>query len=162
MKPRVVLDTNVVVSAIFYEGGNEARVLDQALEGRIQLLASLDLLEEYREIVSRTKFNLSPLEVLGVFTALISLCRILLEPGRARIKCRDPDDQKFLDCAAAGRADFIVTGDPDLLSLKRVGKRRIVTAREFVTMEDSLFRLKPVRFRRKVPASEIDRFVYHH
>jgi predicted nucleic acid-binding protein len=59
----------------------------------------------------------------------------------AEVKCRDRNDQKFLDCAHTGRADYLVTGDPDLLDLRQVGRTRILRAagliRELKTASDA-------------------------
>ena len=65
---------------------------------------------------------------------MVSISEIVLAPPSAEVKCRDPDDQKFLDCATGGRADFLVTGDRDLLEMKRLGRTRIVTAGELVRL----------------------------
>lgn len=162
MKPRIVLDTNNLISGIFFEKGNEARVLDEVLTGNAKLLASLETLQEFQETVSRPKFQLSPSEVLAIFYLIISSCEIVLARQRAKVRCRDPDDQKFLDCAVAGKADFLVTGDRDLLTMRNVSRTKIVTAAELVrALKDPLFRLKPVKFREKIRSSEIDRFLYH-
>jgi predicted nucleic acid-binding protein len=99
---------------------------------------------------------------LAIFYLIVSSCEIILAPQRAKVKCRDPDDQKFLDCAVAGKADILVTGDRDLLIIRHVGRTKIVTAAELIrTLKDPLFRLKPVKFREKIRSSEIDRFLYH-
>ncbi len=162
MKPRVVLDTNNLISGIFFEKGNEARVLEDALAGRAKLLASLETLQEFQETVSRPKFQLSLSDVLTIFQLVVSRCEIILAPPRAKVKCRDPDDQKFLDCAIAGKADFLVTGDRDLLIMGKVSRTKIVTAAKLTRiLTDPLFRLKPVKFREKIHSSEIDRFLYH-
>jgi len=52
----------------------------------------------------------------------------MLNIKESEVKCRDKDDQKFLDCARTGRADYLVTGDPDLLDLRQVGRTRILRA----------------------------------
>ncbi len=161
MKPRVVLDTNNLISGIFFENGTEARVLEEALAGRAKLLASLETLQELQETVSRPKFQLSLSEVLTIFQLVVSRCEIILAPPKAKVKCRDPDDQKFLDCAIAGKADFLVTGDRDLLIMGRVGRTKIVTAAELIRiLTDPLFRLRPVKSREKIHSSEIDRSLY--
>ena len=134
MKPRVILDTNVLVSAIFYETGNEARIFDEVIKGKITLISGLDTLQKLRETLAAPKFELTPLEVLNVFQLMVSISEIVLEPLSAEVKCRDPEDQKFLDCATGGRADFLVTGDRDLLEIKRLGRTRIVTAGELVRL----------------------------
>ena len=132
MKPRLVMDTNVLVSGIFFPRGNEAQILGYAIEGRATLLASLDTLEELREVLARSKFNLTQPEALALFQTVLSICEIILNPGKAEAKCRDPDDQKFIDCAVAGNADYLISGDPDLLVMERVGRTQILTGSRFV------------------------------
>ncbi len=127
MKPRIVLDTSVLVSAVLFERGNEARILAYALKGRATLVSSLEILEEYREVLSRPKFKLVPMEILAAFQTVLSLCEIVLEIRKARAECRDPDDQKFLDCATTARANLLVTGDQDLLVMRQVERTRIVS-----------------------------------
>ncbi len=134
MKPRAVLDTNTLISGLFFGSGNEARLVDAALKGRVKLLTSLEILEEFREVLSRPKFQLSPEEAGSAFQLVVSVSEIILAPAGAKAMCRDPDDQKFLDCASAGRADFLVTGDRDLLTMRRVGRARIVRTTELVKM----------------------------
>ncbi len=128
MKPRVVVDTNVLLSGIFFEKGNEAQVLKLVLEDKAVLLGSLETLEELRETLARPKFHLSPSESLAVFELILGKCEVILHINEAEVKCRDKDDQKFLDCAHTGRADYLVTGDPDLLDMRQVGRTRILRA----------------------------------
>ena len=132
MKPRLVVDTNVLLSGIFFEKGNEAQVLKLVLEDRVGLLASLETLEELRETLARPKFHLSPAMSLAMFQAILEKCEVVLNTTEAEIRCRDKDDQKFLDCAHTGRADYLVTGDPDLLDMRQVGRTRILRAAELI------------------------------
>ena len=132
MKLRLVMDTNVLVSGIFFSKGNEAQILGYTIEGRAVLLASLDTLEELREVLARPKFQLTQPEALALFQMVLSRCEIVLNPEKAEARCRDPDDQKFLDCAVAGRAHYLVTGDPDLLVMERVGRTLILTGAQLV------------------------------
>jgi len=132
MKLRLVMDTNVLVSGIFFPKGNEAQILGYTIEGRAVLLASLDTLEELREVLTRPKFQLTQPEVLAIFQMVLSRWEIVLNPEKAEARCRDPDDQKFLGCAVAGKADYLVTGDPDLLVMDRVGRTLILTGARLV------------------------------
>ncbi len=132
MKLRLVMDTNVLASGIFFSKGNEAQILGYTIEGRAVLLASLDTLEELREVLTRPKFQLTQPEALALFQMVLSRCEIVLNPEKAEARCRDPDDQKFLDCAVAGKADYLVTGDPDLLVMERVGGTLILTGAQLV------------------------------
>ncbi len=141
MKSRLVVDTNVLLSGIFFEKGNEAQVLKLILEDRAGLLASLETLEELRETLSRPKFHLSPAQGLAIFQAILGKCQVILNLKESDVKCRDKDDQKFLDCAHTGRADYLVTGDPDLVDLRQVGRTKILRAagliRELKNLSDA-------------------------
>jgi uncharacterized protein len=128
LKPQIVVDTNVLLSGIFFEKGNEAQVLKLILEDRVGLLASLETLEELRETLTRPKFHLSPTQSLTIFQVVLGKSKVVLKINEAEIKCRDKNDQKFLDCAHTGRADYLVTGDPDLLDMQQVGRTRILRA----------------------------------
>lgn len=132
MKPRIVVDTNVLLSGLFFEKGNEAEILRYVLVGRVRLLASLESLEELRETLSRPRFQLSAAEALATFQIILSRCEITITAHEAEVKCRDPDDQKFLDCAVTGRADYPVTGDRDLLDIRRVGQAIILTTAQLI------------------------------
>ncbi len=164
MKPRIVLDTNVLVSTVLFERGNEARILGYALKGWATLVSSLEILEEYREVLSRPKFKLLPVEILAAFQTILSLCEIVLEIRKARTECRDPDDQKFLDCATTARASLLVTGDKDLLIMKQVERTRIVSPGKAVKeLKRSLTSKEPLKilvgkrpYRRHVPIQELE------
>ncbi len=132
MKPRIVVDTNVLLSGIFYEKGNESQILGLVLDDNAILLAGLDTLEELREALARPKFKLTPIESLAIFQIILSKSEILLNIREAAEKCRDRDDQKFLDLANTGSADYLVTGDRDLLDIQRVGLTRIRTSAQLI------------------------------
>jgi uncharacterized protein len=134
LNPRTVIDTNVLVSGIFFENGNEAKVLDAVISNKLTLVTSLEILQEIRETLAADKFRLTPTEAFSVFQLILGMSEVVLTIPPASIKCRDPDDQKFLDCAAGGNADFLVTGDRDLLEHKNIGRTRIIAAREMVRM----------------------------
>lgn len=131
-KYRIVLDTNILVSGTFFPKGNEARLLQHVFEGNITLSSSLEILEEFREVLSRDKFELTTEELQTIFEKIVSWCGIVLSTRQATSRCRDPDDQKFLDCAVAAKADYLVTGDPDLLTMKKADGSEIVTAGKLV------------------------------
>ena len=114
---RVVLDTNVLISAILSHLGNPFACLNWVL-GNATLIASRELLDEVDTRLARPKFN----KYLHAsrrrsFVADLAVAAILVElRGIVKI-CRDPDDDKLLETALLGRADCLVTGDQDLLVL---------------------------------------------
>jgi len=132
--PRVVLDTNVVVSALLFSG-RTAPLLDHWQSGRFAFLVSGPIFEEYLKVLSYPKFNLTEREIRGLvdqeLLPFVETVRISRPPSLPRV--RDPGDRKFLECAAVGRADFLVTGDTDLLVLRRIGRIPIVTPADLLT-----------------------------
>jgi uncharacterized protein len=126
-RPSVVLDTNVVVSAHLKQNGLERFVLDLALSRTIALYLSEEILEEYEGVLRRSRFALSP-QLVKDSLRLIRRASILVQPKRVANLLRDPDDNKFLDCAAEAGADYLVTGNrrhfPNVWSRTRVVNAR--------------------------------------
>lgn len=121
---RVLLDTNVLVSAILF-GGVPRELLRHAIRGRFVPVTSSRLLDELEDLLER-KFEFSPAaaaETRGEFEALADVVR----PKEVPRVCRDPDDDEVLAAAVAGRAAAVVTGDRDLLDLGTYGDIEIVT-----------------------------------
>ena len=130
---RVVLDTNVVASALLW-GGTPERLIEVAGEGRLELFTSEPLLAELAGILSRPKFaeklsrkNISAAEVVAYYRALAA--SIEAAPIQ-EARLRDPDDAAVLACAVAAHAEAIVSGDYDLLSLGSYHDIPIVSAAE--------------------------------
>jgi putative PIN family toxin of toxin-antitoxin system len=124
---RVLFDTNVLFAAFTAKGFCED-VVDEA-SGACLLVWSLPLREELEDSLQR-KNKLGP----GAWAALeayAQLCQFVLPAALSAPVCRDPDDDVVLATARSGRADYLVTGDEDLLTLKRYHGTRILLPREF-------------------------------
>lgn len=130
VRPSVVLDTNVVVSAHLTSEGFEHFVLDLALSGRLQLYVSAEVLEEYQEVLSRDKFAFDK-KLISESLALIRKHSKLVKPARSLKASSDPFDNKFLECAEEAEADFLVTGNKRHFPAKW-RKSKIVNARELL------------------------------
>jgi len=114
---RIVVDTNVFVSAIVLSGSIPSQAVDKALDDGI-LLFSEATLAELDEVLSRPKLDryVSP-ERRRFFLGQIASTAEFVPVIRLVRECRDPKDDKFLEVALNGRADLIITGDADLLVL---------------------------------------------
>ncbi|MBI5529513.1 MAG: putative toxin-antitoxin system toxin component, PIN family [Deltaproteobacteria bacterium] len=131
---RVVVDTNVVVSALLFPGLT-AGIRELWKSGAFTMLASGEMFAEYVRVLAYPKFALAENEVRALLDNEVVPFITPVKPGsKFPPTCRDPDDDKFLACAAAGRADFIVTGDDDLLVLKKHGRCRIVTVKDALAL----------------------------
>lgn len=129
---RQVVDTNIVISSIFWNGGPR-RLLDVATDADIPLFVSQPLLDELTDVLSRSKFerklSLSPLpirELVDEYANSTILVMPLIVPRIAP----DPDDDMGIGTALAAKADFIVTGDRTLLSVVQYEGVRIVSVSE--------------------------------
>jgi putative PIN family toxin of toxin-antitoxin system len=117
--PRVVLDTNVVVSALLFGAGSTARLRSAWQAGRIVPLASTATARELVRVLAYPKFRLTAPEqqdLLADYLPWVTVVRIP-DPPPAVPACRDPFDVPFLHLAVAGRARALVTGDRALLAL---------------------------------------------
>ncbi len=125
---RAVLDTNTIISALLFSG-TASRLVPIWQSGRIQPLLSRAILDECLRALAYPKFGLAAddiKELLG--ETFLPFAEVVRSTKRLAIRVRDPDDRKFLECAVAGRAEFLVTGDRDLLALQSYRGIAILTA----------------------------------
>jgi putative PIN family toxin of toxin-antitoxin system len=129
---RVVIDTNVVISALLF-GGEPAELIPLWKSGRIKPLASNEIVDEYLRVLTYPKFGLTPEEINFIFyQEIVPHFEIVrAKPGRV-IVGDDPSDDKFIRCAQAGRAKTIISGDRHLLRLKSFGSIEILTPARFL------------------------------
>jgi putative PIN family toxin of toxin-antitoxin system len=107
---RVVLDTNVVVSAHLKSEGYERHVLDLVLAGKLQLAASEAILAEYADVLSRPKFGIGVKPVARSMRLIRGVARIVRPQHELKVTSHAADN-RFLECADAARADYLVTGN---------------------------------------------------
>lgn len=119
---RIVVDANVFVSAILTPDSTSARVLDLVRENKVELLLSEAILLEIRRVLEYPKIakrhKRSREELKTLMDEYIRFAT--MTPGRkmVRVVKEDPDDDRYLECAVEGKADFIVSGDRHLKDLK--------------------------------------------
>jgi uncharacterized protein len=127
---RVVLDTNVLVSAIL--GGTSYHILDLWRDGKFDLLVTVDVLQEYLGVLKRPKFKLPP-EVVASIGAFLYRKGIFVTPEEKILAVTDdPKDNKFLEAAIAGDADVLVSGDHHLLTLNAFRRVQILSVDQFL------------------------------
>ncbi|GAB6064924.1 putative toxin-antitoxin system toxin component, PIN family [Aquifex pyrophilus] len=127
-KLRVVLDTNVILSVLLF-GGKLEFIRKAWKEGKLKLLFSEETLEELVKVLHYPKFSLEEEEIdFLLYVEILPYSETVEVKFRLEEEvCRDRDDVKFLECAVSGRADFVVSGDKDLLSLKEIEGIRIIS-----------------------------------
>ena len=134
---RVCLDTNIVVQ-IFGQSQPFRPIRDALVNGRIELAVSNEILLEYEEVITRLCGGKRWLQIEALFTRLFQLHAniLFLDPQfRFRVIAGDPDDDKFVDCAIAAQADFIVTEDRDFQALLGSGyKPKPISPSDFVQL----------------------------
>ena len=129
---RVVLDTNAVVSALLFSGIS-SKLVPLWQMGLITPLISREILDEYLRALSYPKFELSEKEIKELIQEeILPYAEVVKPKRRLRVVRRDPSDNKFLECAVAGKAGVIISGDKDLLSLGRYRQIRIQSPAQFL------------------------------
>jgi putative PIN family toxin of toxin-antitoxin system len=127
---RVVFDTNVLVAALAFPGGRGEAALRRVIEQTDDLLLSKPILDELLEVLAR-KFARDAEELAHVAVFLADLATMVAPKRRLRVVTDEPDN-RILECADAGGAQAIVTGDRALLALKRHGGARIVSLADYL------------------------------
>ncbi len=127
---RVVLDTNIVVSALLQPLGPPAQVFSLAIGGVLDFCMSGDMYAEYEEVIRRPRFQLSE-EVIDGMLQTVRDKGHWVRPTRAVRACADPDDDIFLECAEAAQAQYLVTGNVKHFPASW-GVTRVVAAKAFL------------------------------
>ncbi len=127
---RVVLDTNVVVSAHLNSDGYEKSVLDLALSGKLRMFVSTAILREYESVLRRPKFRLKPSEVSRSLRLFRAAAKVVSPYNQLKV-ARDAGDNRFLECAEAAKADYLITGNQRHFP-KQWRQTLIVNARELL------------------------------
>ena len=129
---RVVLDTNVIISALLFTGP-PSRLVPAWQSGRLQPVVSPQILDEYLRVLAYPKFKLTSTEIRGLMEEELLPFIETARPGPSTApRLRDPDDTKFINCALTAGVRRLVSGDDDLVSLHRVQSVEIVSVAVFL------------------------------
>jgi putative PIN family toxin of toxin-antitoxin system len=127
---RVVIDTNVLVSALLTSGGLPEAVFNLAISGEVQWFASEWVLAEYEEVLKRPRFAIDSRKAAAAIARIRAIVSAV-KPAVRVSAASDPNDNKFLECAEAAQAHYFVTGN--IRHFPEIWKEtRIVTPREFI------------------------------
>lgn len=127
---RVVVDTNVLISAILKDKEPEAVLLYVIESPDVEWIVSSFILAEYMEVLRRKKFGLSS-ELVDKWAAMINLLSTVIDIDVSIDFPRDRKDAKFLECAIAGNAQFFITGDRDFVHAQKLMDTTIISVSKF-------------------------------
>ena len=128
---KVVLDTNVLVSGVFF-GGQPGKILSAWRDDKVQIVLSTEILEEYIEVLQRLEMFYPPIDVKPVIELILANFEIITVSPLKEPISPDSDDDKFLACALASKARVIISGDKHLLSVDGFKGLEIVKPSEYV------------------------------
>lgn len=130
----IVLDTNVTISAFFWKGYPRA-VYDLVKEGKITLLSSIKVEEEFIRVLAYSRFGLTSGEIPPMVNNLRKHVRFIEVKSDVDVVKEDPTDNIFLECALDGQADYIISGDHHLLDIGNYKGIQVIRAKDFLIKE---------------------------
>jgi len=128
---RIILDTNVFISGIFFTGP-PSQILKAWRDGKLQLLVSPSILDEYQRIGAELALQFQDIDLRPFLDLLTIQAEIVLAPTLPPVIHDDPSDDKFLEAAIAGKASYIISGDKHLLKLSEFQGIQILKPRDFI------------------------------
>jgi uncharacterized protein len=133
-KIKVVLDTNVLVSALLFKK-ETSKILDLWKSEKIIPLLSMETFDEFRKVLEYPRFSLSKAEInYLIYKEVLPYFEVIEIKSKIKGVCRDPNDDKFLSCALSAKAKFIVSGDKDLYELKTYKSVRIIKPADLLSL----------------------------
>ena len=133
---RIVLDTNVLVSAIIHNG-KPRRLLRIGIDGGFCVLSSMGILGELSEVLQRPKFKMTSDDVIRIVSVMMETVENVHVASTTEVVSSDSDDDKVINTAHDGKADYIVSGDSDLLGLKEFSGIKILSVDQMLKVLES-------------------------
>jgi uncharacterized protein len=128
---KIVVDTNVFISGIFFTGP-PYRILEAWRDGRLNVVLSQEILDEYRSVSAEISSQYPAIDSLPIWVFVNKNTQLIAAPDLPQPVCEDPDDDKFFACALAAGCTVIVSGDKHLLKVSGFGGITVFKPREFV------------------------------
>ena len=130
---KAVLDTNVLISSLFWKGPSR-HIVDLAIANKIKSITSTEILEEVEAVLYEDFPQVPYDKIEGIIRDILSYSQLIIPQQVTVKKLRDLKDTKVIACAVSVKADYIVTGDKDLLVLKKYEGIRISTPQAFLDL----------------------------
>jgi len=130
-KKKLVLDTNILISALGWKG-KPNEIFRKVLNEEFELIISRKQIEELKEVMNYPKFSFAEEQKSRFITLLLNVAKVVEISNKLKVIKEDPDDDVILETAVENNADFIISGDDHLLKLKEYSNIKIVTANEFL------------------------------
>ena len=128
---KIVLDTNVFISGIFFSGP-PYQILKAWEKGSFQILLSQDILDEYHRVAHELSSKFSSVDISPIIEMVTVHGQFVDTKDLDIVACEDPDDDKFIECAIAGKCRIIISGDKHLLKLSGYQDITVLNPRNFV------------------------------
>ena len=132
---KAVLDTNVFISGIFWEGNYCSQIINMWRDNNLLLVSSLEIIKELVKTLNNFKIKMPSEMIKGWQTMIFENSTIVAPAERFKTVKEDPDDDKFLEAAYAGKANYIITQDKHLLKLKEFRGITIIKPEEFLKLK---------------------------
>jgi len=133
---RILLDTNVYVSAILFNG-KPRLILEEIIEEKVFAFISNDILKEFEDTLSKPKFKLTNDFIQIVVSEIRDITKLTnTTPLNNYLDLRDRDDYHILEAAYSAKVDYLITGDKDLLTLKKIREFNIVNPEEYLRIKE--------------------------
>jgi len=128
---KIVLDTNVFISGIFF-GGPPSQILQSWRKSQIKIVLTEQILEEYQRVGEELSAQYPSINIEPIIELFTIFGEFVETKGITETICEDPDDNKFIECALASQSKLIVSGDKHLLTLSGYKEIEVLKPRQFV------------------------------
>jgi len=130
-KPKVVIDTNVIISAFGWDGHPE-EIIKLVNKGKIENFTSIEMINELSNAIKYPRLKFPESLQAEIIETIFSISSIVNVNQSLKIIDEDPGDNKVIECALSAKAEFIISGDKHLLELKKFKEIEILTPSEFL------------------------------
>jgi len=128
---KIVLDTNVFISGIFFSG-MPSQILQYWRQKKLQIILSKDILDEYQRVAGSLSIKFPSIDIMPIIELITIHGKFVDTQGLNITVCEDPDDNKFIECAIASDTKVIVSGDKHLLRINGYEGITVLKSREFL------------------------------